>query len=186
LTLSLTSPKPTRPSGSTEIDTDNNLSGDDSAPLLDPDSTPVTVTHYTQKGKVEKVPLNSESSSVTPGGMPVSNGGGHGNGQGQDDFNDEHEILITDAPLGTKGGHNSNPFLTDSGELRENPFDQLDAITSALLSMTSTNPFHNPFLMPSEPQKGHGTLSSDQNRDDPGCTKLSPVHRVSLLPGSGR
>jgi hypothetical protein len=149
------------------------MSGDDSCPLLDPDSPPVTVTHYSKKGKVEKVPLSSESSSISPGGL--SNGKTHEH----ETLSEEKEILIVEAPR-VSNGKSNNPFLTESGEVKENPFDQLDAITSALLSMTSTNPFHNPFLMPSEPPKGHGTLSSDQNRDDPGCTKLSPVPRVSV------
>ena len=128
---------------------------------------------------------------MMPGAGGVSNMNGNSN-RNEDSEAEDREILIVDAPAGSvgvgkmsKSGNNNNPFLMDNGEVKENPFDQLDAITSALLSMTSTNPFHNPFLMPSEPQKGHGTLSSDHDRDDPGCTKLSPVPRVSLLLASG-
>ncbi|OXA57638.1 hypothetical protein Fcan01_07951 [Folsomia candida] len=154
---------------------DHNTSGgggdDDSTPLIAPDDNPlpVTVTHLSSKGKMELVQLSSESSSVTSAspsaaGKIIATVSSREkaennllkNQKGQTNEVDK-EIMIVHAPLmGSTLNTSTNPFtniLESKGETRadrndRNPFDDYDQITSILI--TSTNPFHNPFLMPTE------------------------------------
>lgn len=157
-----------------ETEIDNNMSGDDdSTPLLTPEShpLPVTVTHLSSKGRIEKVQLSSESSSVSPS-VRINK-----------ESIDEKEIMIVDAPKATSTNpNNTNPFTNPFFESERNNSslfdDNYDQITSIL--MNSTNPFHNPFLMPTETevQEGQGVPSKLQV-DDPGCTK-TPLESVSL------
>lgn len=140
---------------------DHNLSGDDdSIPLISPDSSdhlPVTVTHLSSKGKIELVQLSSESSSVISGARkatqiketasvsPVSVDPAITANKQNCNNENENEIMIV-------GAANTNPFTnllqSETRANDSNPFDDYDQITSILI--TSTNPFHNPFLMSSE------------------------------------
>ncbi|CAL8147901.1 unnamed protein product [Orchesella dallaii] len=212
---------------SVETDIDNSLNDEDneSAPLLPPGSPPVTVTHFSaNKGKIEKIKLTSESSSVSPKidiktnieDVDVAN-----------NYTDEKEIFLIEGPSSisslnmndlkvTLTSTNSNstnnpfthPFLNSNNSTisqttvsntntnigtssapksdNNNPFDQFDAITAALL--TSTNPFHNPFLMPTTGESEvDGSLGAQvkEEEDNPGCTKESldrEINGISTKP----
>lgn len=130
---------------------DHNSSGgdDDSTPLIYPETLPVTVTHLSlsSKGKIEMVQLSSESSSVNPT-VKDSNE----EQKSRNDSNvDDKEIMILDAP--SSFAPSTNPFTSlclesENNANDSNPFEGYDQITSILLN--STNPFHNPFLMPTD------------------------------------
>lgn len=157
-----------------DVEPEHNFNNDedDSTPLIGSNSPPVTVTHFSQKGKVEKLKLNSESSSVSPGVvLPKRTNIAT---QPIQEEEEEKEIMLVDGPIATStprsnpfSSTSKNPFVDDK-ELNNdstttsklqiinnnnstNPFEPLDAITSALLN--STNPFHNPFLSPDNEEK---------------------------------
>lgn len=114
--------------------------------------------------------------------------------------NNDFTITASIASTASLGNPFTNPFLNANGNAttstsstahtvaadngnNSNPFDQFDAITAALL--TSTNPFHNPFLMPTTNESevdGSQGAQVKQEVENPGCTKES-LDRVSLLDG---
>ncbi|CAG7835317.1 unnamed protein product [Allacma fusca] len=195
-------------------DAEHMLSGsdDDSTPLLS-SSPPVTVTHFTGKGKIEKVKLNPESSSVTPGVSKVTTTSSRI--LEKDITKMDKEIFITDAPTvattadqRSRTNNNNNPFnpfnsSDDKASSGSNPFEPpLDTITAALLS---SNPFHNPFLMASDSPssssvdtvissvvisgqkagQSQGQGSSDQVDEYPGgCTNTKGPGHVDRADGS--
>lgn len=229
------------------VETDIDNLDDDSMPLIPPGSPPVTVTHFTAKGKIEKIQLTPESSSVSsPRSTLMTSTTKIDNTQASAskvtdldtiDFT-QKEILLTDGPnsLGSDKSSkapsqqiiSSNPFTNNSSSTNpfhntnttigssskssskannnnpstitasitsnnapadnNNPFEQFDAITAALLTCSSsTNPFHNPFLMPTTSESEvdgsmgqPGAQVKQEVVDNPGCTKESFDNRVSF------
>jgi hypothetical protein len=168
--------------------------------LIPPESLPVTVTHLSSKGKIEKIQLSSESSSVSPSTRKVK----ETEISAEPEKDETKEIMITEAPVKvasfastasaasnrdtalssinqTQTNPFSNPFIKSEPN-NSNPFDDdYDQITSILIN--STNPFHNPFLMSAEVsesgQEGEGVPSKLQSDEQNGCTK-TPFESVSL------
>lgn len=225
-----------------ETDIDNIEEHDnDSLPLIPPGSPPVTVTHFTTtKGKIERIKLTPESSSVSSPKLTTF--------MKKENMNnevklkeEEKEILLVEGPAevvsvaaqakkqinsssgsgpNTTASSNNpftNPFISHANDNsnssadgassaslatssasasvavtattstnvdNNNPFEQFDAITAALL--TSTNPFHNPFLMPTTANESEvdGSQGAEVKQEvvekNPGCTNQS-LDRVSLL-----
>lgn len=241
----------------TDIDNLNDNEHDESMPLLPSGSPPVTVTHFTAStkgGKIEKIKLTPESSSVSSAMTNKTDNTKQKIVTNLDEI-EENEILLTEGPATliktankltqqiTSANNNpftssttsvTNPFFntnsnsptnnntqitpsststitasitatnnnkTASSSDNNNPFDQpFDAITAALLTCaSSTNPFHNPFLMSVDGESNSVVVEVDRGQggqrakqllevkqevvENPGCTKTKESfdNRVSLL-----